>query len=91
MPQIGPSGADFATRYQDRTSREPSYVAALPAAAGYLAHAAYRLGLTAEDVQQWTTSTLLGDFALDAAWRQVGLRMTTIRWKRGRMVPIAAP
>jgi hypothetical protein len=61
------------------------------AAAGYLAHAAYRLGLTAGDVQQWATSTLLGDFALDAAWCQVGLRMTTIRWKSGRMVPIAAP
>lgn len=89
-PEIGPSGADFAARYQDRTSREPSYVAALPAAAGYLAHAAHRLGLIAEDVQQWATSTLLGDFTLDAAWRQVGLRMTTIRWEHGRMVPIAA-
>jgi ABC-type branched-subunit amino acid transport system substrate-binding protein len=91
IPEIGPSGADFAACYQDRTSREPSYVAALPAAAGYLAHTAHRLGLTAEDVQHWETSTLLGDFALDAAWRQIGHRVTTIRWEHGRMVPITAP
>ncbi|MGH8895742.1 MAG: lanthionine synthetase LanC family protein [Egibacteraceae bacterium] len=62
-------------------------MAALAAAAGYLANAAYHLGLAAEDVPKWKTSTLLGDFALDAAWRQVGLRVTTIRWKGGRMVP----
>ena len=90
MPEIGPSEADFAACYQGRTGHEPSYVAALPAAAGYLAHAAHRLGLAAEDVQQWATSTLLGDFALNAAWRQVGLRMTTIRWESDRMVPITA-
>ncbi|MGH8887234.1 MAG: ABC transporter substrate-binding protein [Egibacteraceae bacterium] len=89
-PQIGPSGVDFAARYHSRTGREPSYVAALAAAAGYLANAAYHLGLAAEDVPKWETSTLLGDFALDAAWRQVGLRVTTIRWKGGRMVPIGA-
>jgi hypothetical protein len=39
-------------------------------------------------VRQWTTSTLLGDFAMDAAWRQVGHRVTTVRWEGGRMVPI---
>jgi hypothetical protein len=37
----------------------------------------------------WETSTLLGAFALDAAWRQVGHRITTVRWLDGRMVPIA--
>jgi ABC-type branched-subunit amino acid transport system substrate-binding protein len=88
-PELGPSGTDFVTCYRHRTGREPSYPAALAAAAGYLAHAAHRLGLAAEDIAQWETSTLLGDFALDAAWRQVGHRVTTVRWHGGRMVPIA--
>jgi ABC-type branched-subunit amino acid transport system substrate-binding protein len=87
-PQVGPSGADFADRHRRRTGREPSYVAAQAAAAGYLAHAAHRRGLAAETVRQWTTSTLLGDFALDAGWRQVGHRVRTIRWQHGRMVPV---
>jgi branched-chain amino acid transport system substrate-binding protein len=60
-PEVGPSGADFAGRYRRRTGREPSYVAAQAAAAGYLAHAAHRQGLAAETVRQWTTSTLLGE------------------------------
>lgn len=88
-PQIGPSGTDFVTRYQRRTGREPSYPAAQAAAAGYLAHAAHRLDLAADDIPHWATSTLLGAFALDAGWHQVGHRVTTIRWQAGRMVPIA--
>ncbi|HEV2927152.1 MAG TPA: hypothetical protein VGW74_00535, partial [Propionibacteriaceae bacterium] len=58
------------------------------AAASYLAHAAHRQGLAAEAVRRWRTSTLLGDFTLDAGWRQVGHRMRTIRWQHGRMVPV---
>jgi len=58
-------------------------------AAGYLAHAAHQRGLVGEDVPRWATSTLLGDFALDAGWRQVGHRVTTVRWQGGQMVPIA--
>jgi ABC-type branched-subunit amino acid transport system substrate-binding protein len=88
-PEIGPSGAEFVTFFRHRTGHEPSYVAAQAAAAGYLAHAAHRLGLAAEDLVRWETSTLLGDFALDAAWRQVGHRITTVCWLEGRMVPIA--
>ncbi len=88
-PEIGPSGADFATGYRRRTGREPSYVAAQAAAAGYLAHAAHRLGPAAEVVPRWTTSTLLGDFALDVSWRQIGHHVTTVRWQGGRMVPVA--
>ena len=88
-PKIGPSGTDFATCYRDRTGREPSYPAAQAAAAGYLAHAAHRKGLAATDLVRWETSTLLGAFSLDAAWRQVGHRVTTVRWLGGRMVPIA--
>jgi ABC-type branched-subunit amino acid transport system substrate-binding protein len=88
-PKIGPSGTDFATCYWDRTGREPSYPAAQAAAAGYLANAAHRQGLVAADLVRWETSTLLGDFSLDAAWRQIGHRVTTVRWLGGRMVPIA--
>ena len=89
-PEIGPSGSEFATRYRSRTGREPSYPAAQAAAAGYLAHAAHRVGRAAEDVANWASSTLLGDFALDAAWRQIGHRVTTVRWLGGRMVPLPA-
>jgi branched-chain amino acid transport system substrate-binding protein len=88
-PQIGPSGVEFAARYQRRTGREPSYPAALAAAAGYLAQAAHDRGLGARDLPGWAISTMLGDFALDAAWHQVGHRARTIRWQGGRMVPSA--
>lgn len=87
-PEVGPSGADFAAQFQRRTGREPSYVAAQAAAAGYLAETAHRLGLTAKDILQWRTSTLLGDFAMDADWRQVGYRMRIVRWHQGRRTPI---
>jgi branched-chain amino acid transport system substrate-binding protein len=86
-PEIGPSGSEFGARYRDRTGREPSYPAAQAAAAGYLAHAAYRVGMAAEDVVNWESSTLLGDFALDSVWRQIGHRVTTVRWLGGRMLP----
>jgi ABC-type branched-subunit amino acid transport system substrate-binding protein len=89
VPMIGPSGTEFVTHYQRRTGREPSYPAAQAAAAGYLAHAAHGLSLQTEDVAKWTTSSLLGRFSLDPTWRQVGHRVTTVRWQRGRMVPIA--
>jgi branched-chain amino acid transport system substrate-binding protein len=88
LPEVGPSGADFAGRYQRRTGSEPSYVAAQAAAAGYLGHAAHRQALAAETVRRWRTSTLLGGFTLDAGWCQVGHRVRTIRWQHGRMVPV---
>jgi ABC-type branched-subunit amino acid transport system substrate-binding protein len=87
-PKIGPSGTDFATHYEDRTGRPPSYPAAQAAAAGYLAHAAHRLDLGVDDLPQWTTSTFFGDFTLDPDWHQVGHRITTVRWQRGRMIPV---
>ena len=61
-------------------------MAAQAAAAGYLGHAAHRQGLAAETVRRWRTSRLLGGFALDAGWRQVGHRVRTIRWQHGQMV-----
>jgi branched-chain amino acid transport system substrate-binding protein len=88
VPTVGPSGTEFVTRYRRRTGHKPSYPAAQAAAAGYLAHAAHRLGLAAQDLPKWTTSSLLGRFSLDPAWRQVGHRVTTVRWRRGRMVPV---
>jgi branched-chain amino acid transport system substrate-binding protein len=88
-PETGPSGAEFVTQYQRRTGREPSYPAAQAAAAGYLAHAAHRLSLEARDLPTWTTSSLLGRFSLDPVWRQIGHHVTTVRWRHGRMVPIA--
>jgi ABC-type branched-subunit amino acid transport system substrate-binding protein len=87
-PRVGPSGADFAARYRRRVGHQPSYVAAQAAAAGHLALAAHGLGLAARDLPGWRTSTLLGDFTLDASWGQVGHRVTTIRWRDGRMVPL---
>lgn len=88
-PKIGPSGTDFATHYQDRTGRPPSYPAAQAAAAGYLGQAAHRLDLGVDDLPGWTTSTFFGDFTLDPDWHQVGHHITTVRWRRGRMVPVA--
>jgi ABC-type branched-subunit amino acid transport system substrate-binding protein len=85
-PQVGPSGAAFAAGYRRRTGRTCSYVTAQAAAAGYLAHAAHRRRLAAETLRPWTTSTLLGDFALDGGWRQVGHHVWTIGWQQGRMV-----
>ena len=87
-PRLGPAGTDFVTHYQHRTGHEPSYPAAQAAAAGYLAHAAHRQDLGFDDLPQWTTSTLFGDFILDPAWRQVGHHVTTIRWQSGHMVPM---
>jgi ABC-type branched-subunit amino acid transport system substrate-binding protein len=88
-PKIGPSGTDFVIHYQHRTGRHPSYPAAQAAAAGYLAQAAHRLDLGVDDLPRWTTSTLFGDFTLDRDWHQVGHHVTTVRWQRGRMVPVA--
>jgi ABC-type branched-subunit amino acid transport system substrate-binding protein len=89
-PEIGPSGSEFVTRYRERTGRAPSYPAAQAAAASYLAHAAHRVGMATEDVVNWASSTLLGDFALDSAWRQIGHRVTTVRWLGGHIVPLPA-
>jgi branched-chain amino acid transport system substrate-binding protein len=87
-PEIGPTGAVFAEAFVERTGRPPSYVAAQAAAAGYLAYTAHTRGPGAANLTGWRTSTLLGHFELDADWRQVGHRMTTVEWRGGRMVPL---
>jgi ABC-type branched-subunit amino acid transport system substrate-binding protein len=87
-PDIGPSGAEYARRYQATYHSPPSYVAAQATAAGFLAEEAHRLGLRPEEVQAWQTSTLLGSFALDESWRQIGHRVHTVRWQEGRQVTL---
>lgn len=87
-PALGPSGTDFFEQFQARTGLEPSYVAAQAAAAGFLARAAHHLQLTTADITQWRTSTLLGSFQLDAEWRQVGHRVTTVRWQDGQLARV---
>lgn len=85
-PELGPSGTEFARRYQAMFGSPPGYVAAQAAAAGFLAAEAHRLGLRPEDVRRWRTSTLLGSFAVDKSWRQIGYTARTVRWQGGRQV-----
>jgi hypothetical protein len=87
-PQIGPSGTDYARHYQATFGGPPSYVSAQATAAGLLAAEAHRLGLGPDDVHPWRTSTLLGSFALDQSWRQVGHTVHTVCWQEGRQVPL---
>lgn len=86
-PEVGPSGAAFARGYASTCGRAPGYVAAQAAAAGFLALAVGRRRMSPEDLRTWRTSTLLGPFALDGSWRQVGHRARTVRWHDGRQVP----
>jgi hypothetical protein len=62
-------------------------VAAQAAAAGYLAAEAHRRRYQHHQIQRWKTTTLLGNFALDQMWRQVGQSPITIEWRQGRQKP----
>ena len=84
-PGVGPSGDRFRRLYEETFGRPPGYVAAQAAAAGFLAAAAHRLSMSRDDILAWRTSTLLGGFALDEEWRQVGHTVSTVRWRHGRM------
>lgn len=86
ISETGPNGSDFAARYEAEFGESPGYVAAQAAAAGFLAVEATRRGYDHDQIRDWTTSTLLGSFALDNAWRQVGLTPVTIQWWGGRRV-----
>jgi hypothetical protein len=86
-PQIGPAGAHFSHRYQSEHREPPDYVAATAAATGYLAAEAHRRRYQHHQIQRWKTTTLLGDFALDQSWRQVGQSPITIEWRHGRQKP----
>lgn len=88
VPEVGPSGTDFARRYEAKFGEPPDYVAAQAAAAGYLAAEGNRRGYEHDQIQRWRTSTLLGSFALDQSWGQVGHVALTIRWHGGRQVRV---
>ena len=88
-PEVGPSGVEFRGRYMERYGEPPDYVAAQATATGYLAAAAHRHGYQPNHITEWRTTTLLGKFALDRSWRQVGHPASTIQWREGRQVPIA--
>ena len=79
-----PVAADFKLRYQQAYGEPPGYVAAQAAAAGFLSAEAHRRGYDHDQVRQWQTTTLLGSFALNETWRQVGHTPTTIQWRNGR-------
>lgn len=86
--EVGPGGATFAQRFEARAGRIPDYPAAQAAATGWLAAEATRRGLGADEVHHWRTTTLLGDFALDPSWRQVGYTPVVVQWRRGRLDPL---
>lgn len=86
--EVGPAAADFSLRYQQAYGEPPGYVAAQAAAAGFLSAEAHRRGYDHDQVRQWQTTTLLGFFALDESWRQVGHTPVTIEWRNGRQVRV---
>ena len=83
-PQVGPSGAAFSQRYESENGEPPGYVAAQAAAAGYLAAEAHRRRYQHHQLNRWKTTTMLGNFALDESWRQIGHFPITIEWRGGR-------
>jgi hypothetical protein len=83
-PQVGPSGTAFSLRYESENGEPPDYIAAQAAAAGYLAAEAHRRRYTHHQLNRWKTTTMLGNFALDKSWRQIGHTPITIEWRRGR-------
>ena len=85
---VGPTAAAFARRFHARTGRIADYPAAQAAATGWLAAEATRRRLTADEVHRWQTTTLLGAFALDSSWRQVGYTPVVVHWHRGRLDPL---
>ncbi|MEE8407725.1 MAG: ABC transporter substrate-binding protein [Acidimicrobiia bacterium] len=85
-PEVGPAASDFKLRYQRTYGESPGYTAVQAAAAGFLSAEAHRRGYDHDRVRQWQTTTLLGTFALDESWRQVGHTPITIEWRNGRQV-----
>lgn len=83
-PQVGPSGTAFSQQYESENGEPPDYVAAQAAAAGYLAAEAHRRRYQHHQLNRWKTTTMLGSFALDQSWRQIGHSPTTIQWRHGR-------
>lgn len=87
-PEVGTAAVDFTLRYERAYGEPPGYVAAQAAAAGFLSAEAANRGYDHDQVRQWRTTTLLGSFALNESWRQVGHTAITIEWRNGRQVAI---
>ncbi len=85
-PEVGPDGDEFSHDHKTRFGKLPDYVAAQAASAGFLAAEAHRRGYQHPEIALWKTTTMLGSFALDRSWRQVGHTPTTIRWQDHRQV-----
>jgi branched-chain amino acid transport system substrate-binding protein len=85
---VGLTGAAFARRFQARNGSVPDYPAAQAAATGWLAADATRRGLGPDEMRASRTTTLLGAFALDPSWRQVGYEPAVVQWRHGRLDPL---
>ncbi len=83
QPEVGPSGTEFQEVYRRRYRTTPSYVAAQAAATGYLAASA-----SLDDLTDWSPTTMLGRFQVDADGLQIGHGLSVIRWREGRMEPV---
>jgi len=97
IPQIGPSGRDFARRMRALGAPVCDYPAAQAYAAGLLTLTALRAAGSLDQAQlrgafsTLRTTTLFGDFAIDpVSGRQVGHKMLLVQWHRGRKVLIDA-
>jgi branched-chain amino acid transport system substrate-binding protein len=94
-PILGPSPAEFVTRFRAANGREPDYPAAQAYAAGLLTMAAVReagsVGSAAVRAafSDLRTTTFFGDFAIDrSTGEQVGHRMVLVQWHAARKVII---
>lgn len=88
VPELGPAGADRSQRYARENGEAPGYVAAQAAEAGYLAAEVHRREYRPDELTGWRTMTMLGAFALDESWRQVGHSPITVEWRRGHQEPV---
>ncbi len=97
IPQIGPSGREFARRMRALGAPQCDYPAAQAYAAGLVTLAALRAAGSLDQARlrsafsDLRTTTLFGDFAIDpVTGRQVGHKMLLVQWHRGRKVLIDA-
>jgi ABC-type branched-subunit amino acid transport system substrate-binding protein len=88
QPDLGPTAAAFATRFQARFQTEPEYPAAQAYAAGLVAQRCVEVAGTLRDeallaaAHALRVTTLYGAFRLDArTGAQVGHRLVVVQWQ----------
>ncbi len=98
QPDVGPTAAEFARRFEARFQTGPDYVAAQAYAAGLVAQRCVQLAGTTQDealrdaARALTLTTLYGDFRLDpATGEQIGHRLLTIQWQGDSRVIVWPP